>query len=110
MVSRIVTVAAAIALGMAAAPALAQTAEFQLINNSSHTITYFYASPSDEANWGEDIFAELGVLEPGYSATVSIEHGSDQCDYDFRFETAEGAVLDEYQVDICNLGSYTVSD
>lgn len=109
MASRIATIAAAIALGMASAPALAQTVEFKLINESSHTITYFYASPSDESNWGDDLFDELGVLEPGYNVSVTL--GADgNCLYDFRFETAEGAELDEYEVNVCELESYTVSN
>lgn len=110
MISRILPIAAAIALSGAAAPALAQDIEFQLINDSSQTITYFYASPSSESNWGDDLFEELGVLEPGYSATVFIGDGSDECLYDFRFETAEGGELNEYEVDICELASYTVTD
>lgn len=91
-------------------PAMAQDIEFTLTNDSSYTLTYFYASPSNDDSWGDDIFDELGVLEPGYEAAVFIGDGSDQCLYDFRFETAEGPELEVAEIDICELNSYTLTD
>jgi len=103
---------AALALGasFSVAQAQAQDVEFSLINNSSHTLTYLYVAPSNTEEWGDDLLGDSGILEAGYEATVFIGDGSDQCLYDLRFETAEGAELDVFEVDICALNSYTLTD
>ncbi|MGB3338532.1 MAG: hypothetical protein WBA73_15265 [Devosia sp.] len=100
----------ALALLGGAMPAAAQTVEFTLINNSSQSLHYFYTNPSNMDAWGEDLLGEDGTLEPGYEGTVTIGDGSDQCLYDFRFETGEGALLEVFEVDICELNSYTLTD
>lgn len=102
--------AISLAVGMVSLPAFAQDVEFTLINASSHTLTYFYASPSDDETWGDDLLEDIGILESGYEGTVFIGNGADTCLYDFRFETAEGAELDVMEIDICELESYTLSD
>ena len=101
---------AALALLVSALPAAAQTVEFTLINNSSQSLHYFYTNPSNTDAWGEDLLGPDGTLEPGYEGTVTIGDGSDQCLYDFRFETGEGALLEVYEIDICELNSYTLTD
>ena len=100
----------ALALLGSAMPAVAQTVEFTLINNSSQSLHYFYTNPSNMDAWGEDLLGPDGTLEPGYQGTVTIGDGSDQCLYDFRFETGEGATLEVFEVDICELNSYTLTD
>ena len=100
----------ALALLAGAMPAAAQTVEFTLINNSSQSLHYFYTNPSNMDAWGEDLLGPDGTLEPGYEGTVTIGDGSDQCLYDFRFETGEGALLEVFEVDICELNSYTLTD
>lgn len=98
---------AAIALIASAAPAMA--AEFTVINNSSVDLHYFYASPSSDKNWGEDLLADMGVLEAGYQATATIG-GSDECIYDFKFLGPNGEELIVPDIDICTLESYTLTD
>jgi hypothetical protein len=100
----------AVAFVGGALPAAAQNIEFTLINNSSQSLHYMYAAPSTTTEWGDDLLGETGTLEPGEQGIVFIGDGSDQCLYDFRFETAEGGELDAYEVDICELGSYTLTD
>jgi hypothetical protein len=101
---------AALALVGGAAPTLAQNVEFTLINASSQSLHYFYTTPSAENNWGEDLLGPDGTLEAGMQGIVSIGDGSDQCLYDFRFETGEGATLEVNEVDICTLDEYTLTD
>lgn len=101
---------AALALLASALPVAAQNVEFTLINASTQSLHYFYTTPSNEGAWGEDLLGETGTLEPGMQGTVTIGDGSDQCLYDFRFETAEGAMLEVFEVDICQLSEYTLSD
>ncbi|MET3927664.1 hypothetical protein [Devosia sp. 2618] len=100
----------ALALLGGALPTFAQDVEFTLINSSSHSLHYFYTNPSNHDAWGEDLLGDVGTLEPGEQGNVFIGDGSDQCLYDFRFETAEGNLLEVYEVDICELGSYTLTD
>jgi hypothetical protein len=101
---------AALAFVVGAAAVHAEDVEFTLINDSSYSLHYFYTTPSNEDSWGEDLLGETGTLEPGYQGTVFIGDGSDQCVYDFRFETAEGHVLEVPEIDICELSSYTLTD
>ncbi|WP_323015148.1 hypothetical protein [Devosia sp.] len=101
---------AALAILAFAGPATAQTVEFTLINNSSQSLHYFYTNPSNMDSWGEDLLGETGTLESGEQGIVTIGDGSDQCLYDFRFETGEGALLEVSEVDICELDSYTLTD
>lgn len=100
----------ATALTASVLPVAAQNVEFTLINNSSQSLHYYYAAPSNTEDWGDDLLGDTGTLEPGEEAIVFIGDGSDQCLYDFLFETAEGGELDVYEVDICSLGSYTLTD
>ncbi len=101
---------AGLVLAAPALPVVAQDIEFTLINNSSQSLHYFYTTPSNQNDWGDDLLGPDGTLEPGYQGTVYIGDGSDQCLYDFRFETAEGAVMEVAAVDICELNSYTLYD
>lgn len=101
---------AALVLLAGAAPVLAETVEFTLINDSSQSLHYFYTNPSNMVEWGDDLLGEDGTLEPGEQGVVTIGDGSDQCEYDFRFETGEGAILEVMAVDICSLNSYTLQD
>ena len=100
----------ALALFASALPAAAQTVEFTLINASSQSLHYFYTNPSNSDAWGDDLLGPDGTLESGEQGTVTIGDGSDQCLYDFRFETGEGALLEVFEVDICALNSYTLTD
>ncbi|WDR00154.1 hypothetical protein PSC71_05050 [Devosia sp. J2-20] len=101
---------AALALAVSAMPAAAEPVAFTLINNSSQSVHFFYTTPSNEDNWGADVLGENGTIEPDTMGTVTIGDGSDECFYDFRFESAEGGVLDVREVDICSLSEYTLTD
>lgn len=101
---------AAVALALGAAPAMAQTVEFTVINDSSIDLHYFYTTPSTDENWGEDLLEDLGVLEAGYQATATIGDGSTECLYDFKFVGGNGEELIVPEVDICSLDSYTLTD
>lgn len=103
---RLVTLSA---LGLLlAAPAMAQDIQYQLVNNSSLTLMEFYSSPVSNPNWGNDILG-ANVLSAGSSGTVTIADGSAECAYDIRMVFDNGAVLED-SVDICAMGSYTITD
>lgn len=100
----------ALAFAASAVPAMAETVEFQLINNSSLALHYFYTSPSNDTNWGGDLLGEDGTLEPGYNGTVTIGDGETECEYDFKFVMDTGAELVVPKINICELNSYTLND
>ncbi|MBD8066446.1 hypothetical protein IC608_13300 [Devosia sp. PTR5] len=101
---------AALALVAGSFPALAETVEFTVINDSSRALHYFYTTPANEDSWGDDLLGDEGTLEAGYQATATIGDGSDQCVYDFKFVMEDGSELVEPAVDICTLDSYTITD
>ncbi|MEO5805395.1 hypothetical protein [Devosia sp.] len=101
---------AALGLAISAAPAMAETVQFTLINNSSYDVQYFYTTPSNETSWGGDLLGSDGILSSGTQGTVTIGDGSDQCVYDFKFVVDGGAETVINQVNICQLNSYTLND
>jgi hypothetical protein len=98
----------ALMAALAAAPALAQDIDYQIINNSSLTLMEFYSSPVSNPNWGSDILG-ANVLAAGSSGSVTIAGGGAECAYDIRMVFDNGAVLED-SVNVCDANSYTVTD
>jgi len=96
---------------LAAAPAQAEDLVFTLRNGTGATLMYFHASPADVDDWEEDILGS-DVLGPGQSVRVTIADGRRQCEYDMRFEFDEDSGLDVLKdtQDLCELGSYTITE
>jgi hypothetical protein len=99
---------AAVLLATAAVPAVAADVSYQLINNSSLTLMYFYTSPVTDPNWSEDILGNA-VLAPGESGAVTIFDGTDSCAYAIKF-VFEGEQELTDQVNICEMASYTLEN
>ena len=91
-----------------ALPAMAQDIQYELINASSLTLMEFYTSSASDPNWGPDILG-ADVLPAGSTGFVSITDGGSACAYDIRMVFDNGASLED-TVDICALGSYTITD
>jgi hypothetical protein len=106
----ILGVLSALVMASAVAPAMAETVEFTVLNDSSVDLHYFYTTPSSDEAWGEDLLADLGILEAGYQATATIGDGSDECLYDFKFLGENNEELIVTEIDICSLDSYTLTD
>ncbi|WP_366554759.1 hypothetical protein [Aquibaculum sediminis] len=98
--------AAVAAVITASLPALAQDLEFMLSNKSGYALFAFYASPTTEASWEEDILG-AGILNSGESMRITIADRRRACDYDLRMEFTDGDVLED-TVDLCEVGSYTI--
>ena len=96
-------------LAFASAPALAEDLEFTLTNDTGSVIVEFYASPSDVEAWEEDILGS-SVLGAGESATVTIADGRTQCEYDLRFVFDDGSETTVAAEDICETGSFTLTE
>jgi hypothetical protein len=108
MLSRICLAAVAVTLS-AAAPAAAEDLKFLLINETSAPLREFYTSPVDVQAWEADVFGE-GVLGSGESVTITIADGRSQCDYDMKFVMGDGAEHIEQGINLCEMGSYTLSE
>jgi hypothetical protein len=89
-------------------PSLAEDLVFMLDNQSSYDIREFYASPVGVDNWEEDILG-ASILESGDAGRVTIADGRDVCEYDVRVVFSDGDVVED-STDLCDTGSYTVTD
>lgn len=101
--------ATALAIPMALATsaiALADDLNFTLYNETSVTLTELYLSPSNVDDWEDDVLSsdDLGA---GRSIRLSIEDGRTDCEYDILGVFADNDSVEDYGVDICNLGSYS---
>ncbi len=99
---------AAAALALSATSAFAEDLYFQVINNSSLHVDYFYASPSNTSDWGPDLLGPNNRLYAYSQGTATIADGSNQCLYDFKYVMSDGQVYYEERIDLCSLGSYTI--
>jgi hypothetical protein len=101
---------AALAAAMLApvSSALAQDLVFMLDNQSSYDIYEFYASPSDVGDWEDDILGR-DVLPSGQAVRITIADARTQCEYDVLVVFEDGDELTD-TVDLCETGSYTVTD
>ncbi|SDC93134.1 hypothetical protein [Ruegeria marina] len=89
--------------------AAAQDLEFLLVNESSADVTEFHISIAASNDWEENLI-EGGYLAPGYELGIVIADGETTCVYDLRAVFSDGAVLEDYGLDLCEMGSYTFSD
>ncbi len=108
-VPRALIFALASAFVAVAAPTFGEDLAFMLINRTSVDLTGFYVSPSNTNSWDEDLLAET-FLPAGFEVRVDIRDGLDVCDYDIRGVFADGEVVEDYKLDLCDLGSYTFTE
>ena len=92
-----------------AAPACAEDLVFMLDNQSSEAVNEFYVSSVNADTWAEDILGK-DVLPPGEAARITISNAGEQCEFDLRIVYEGGSVVEEREIDLCETGSYTVTD
>lgn len=102
--------AVAIPFVMAGA-AQADDLTFTLVNKTSEVLTHFYTSPVGVDKWEEDVFADQ-VLGSGESIEITIADGRSVCEYDMKFEFEGSDKLEATTdtQDLCELGTYTISE
>src|SRR5690606_19879457 len=88
---RLLAGAVALAVASTAATAWAQSYDrrVRIVNATSETMMYFYASTVDAPTWEEDILGD-SVLPAGNAVVMNIDDGSGYCRYDFRAVFADG--------------------
>ncbi len=94
-------------LALSATPALAEDLTFKLINHSDANVDGFYVSHSGTNDWEENLLSG-GYLAPGYEVDVMINDGRRTCTYDIRVEFDDKSAVEDYEMDLCDLGEYTV--
>lgn len=98
--------AAAIATLFLSTAAMAEDLSFVLTNLTSSDINEFYVSHSGTSEWEENLLSGA-YLPAGNEVEVWITDGRSVCHYDIQAVFADGDVLEEYDLDLCDLGSYT---
>ncbi len=86
--------------------AWAEDLVFLLINESSSPVVSFYVSPASSGDWESNLMAG-GFLDSGYEIDVLIADGMETCEYDIRADFEDGEVIEDFGLDLCDLGSYT---
>jgi hypothetical protein len=81
-------------------------------NNTTYTLSEFYASPSADSAWDTSTNLMAGqTVAPGQSITITIADGVEHCHYDLMavlYGAAEYAY--QYSVDACEGGSWSISN
>lgn len=92
-----------------AGSAAAEDLDFELSNATSGVITEFYASPADVDEWEEDILG-ADVLGAGESVSITIADGRTQCEYDMKFVFDDGSETTVDGENLCETGSFTLTE
>ena len=104
---KIAAAAAVVALSSMPEDVMAQTREtIRIRNQSGQTLYYFQATDTRYNVWGEDLLGSR-VLNPGQFWDLTFSNVTN-CIYDFRMTYQNGRVQEDYGVDICRTGTYTL--
>ena len=87
--------------------AFAEDLDFTLINGSNSDVVAFHVSHAGTGSWEENLIAG-GFLPSGNELGIQIADGRSTCVYDILTEFADGQKLEDYGLDLCELGSYTL--
>jgi hypothetical protein len=91
-------VAAAVLL-CTSAPAVSADYGFNITNETDHTITSMYVSPTNSDYWEENLLGEYGVLRPGRTKRVRLS-GYESPIFDIRLVDEEDDRYTFWKVDI----------
>ncbi len=87
--------------------ALAEDLEFMLTNLTSANVEEFYVSHVGTDDWEENLI-EGAYLPSGNEVSVNIMDGRLTCAYDIQIVFDDGDVIEDYDLNLCDLGGYTV--
>ena len=74
-------------------------------NDTGVTIYRFYSTNSGASKWGSDVMGN-STLPSGSSMRLNFDKSFDYCQFDFRAEFSDGAVLQKNNVNVCEIGDY----
>lgn len=87
--------------------AFANDLAFLLYNKTSVDLVELYVSPTNIDDWEENLMQGGQRLGPRQSTTVTIGDGRTTCMYDILGVFADGDEVDDYEIDLCELESYS---
>ncbi len=94
-------------LTLAASAASAEDLEFLLVNETSADLVEFNVSSASSGSW-EGNLLQGGYLAPDYEIDVLIADGLVTCVYDIRGVFDDGSAVEDYDLDLCDLGEYAI--
>ncbi|KIC44011.1 hypothetical protein RA28_13490 [Ruegeria sp. ANG-S4] len=97
--------AALTALSIFATAAMAEDLEFLIINETSVDLVEFNVSAASSDSWERNLL-QGGYLASDYEVGVLIADGLTTCVYDIRGVFSDGASVEDYGLDLCELGEY----
>jgi hypothetical protein len=77
-----------------------------IVNSTGVDMQEFYASNVGTNSWQEDILGRY-ILPAGNSVNINIDDGTGYCMYDFRAVFADGDVVIQNRVNVCEVGQFT---
>ncbi|MEE2949852.1 MAG: hypothetical protein VYD57_01170 [Pseudomonadota bacterium] len=89
-------------------PAFAEDLAFTVVNDTSSTVVEFYVSPVDTDDWEENMVSS--AVAPGDEVTATIADGRSVCDYDIRAVFEDGEEAESRDVNLCDLGTFTLHE
>jgi hypothetical protein len=90
-----------------AAPAAGQQ-NFNLVNNTGHTVVTLNVSASNENSWGPDILGR-DTLANGETAQITFPHGETQCNFDIRATYDDNDTTDARGINLCQTATVTLT-
>ena len=88
------------------ATASVQDRRVRVHNDTGVTLTHLYSTSSGQADWGGDILGS-DVIGAGQSIIVDFDDGSGACIFEIRARFADGDVLEEYRINVCQVSDLT---
>jgi len=89
--------------------AMAEDLKFNLYNHASVKVVSFQTSPVNDNNWGPNLMEGYELPSNG-EVEVAIEDGEKVCHYDILVIFSDDSRVEDRNIDLCDLGSYTVND
>ena len=81
----------------------------RVINDSSLTISRFYASRASTTSWEEDVLGG-DVIRSGRSQRFNLDDGTCRCIFDLLAVMSSGERTTRYGINICKISTWTISD
>ncbi len=89
-----------------ASQALAADRVVTIVNQTGVTLVEFYGSNAGTRSWEEDILG-ADVLNTNESIDIDFDDGTRACQFDFKAVFADGDVVTDSGINVCEVGRYT---
>ena len=103
-----VSVLAAVTM-LAATAAAAAPLELELTNGTARDLEEIHVAVAGSGAFGADLLGE-SFLPANNTASLPLADDANGCAYDLRFVFADGAPIEAAGLDLCSLGSHTITE